>query len=136
MHLKYAGHLLNGMKNFTDWEAIADREPDELLSSQCLPRVSELSLKNTKVQTPKRRGRGTFSYKKHELYCDQLSSESITSKSEYEDVFQNSKGMTNKTNCKYLFPSLQFMSAFPKSVSNFYIMFVFLYLNMQCLRFF
>lgn len=93
------------MKNFTDWEAIADRAPDELLSSQCLPRVSELSLTDTKVQTPKRRGRGTFSYKKHELYCDQLSSESVFSNSEYEDVFQNSKGVTDKINCKYVFPS-------------------------------
>lgn len=111
------------MKNFTDWEAIADRAPDELLSSQCLPRVSELSLTDTKVQTPKRRGRGTFSYKKHELYCDRLSSESIISNSEYEDVLQKSKGVTDKINCKYAFPSLQFMSALPKSYfgSNLYI---------------
>lgn len=56
----------------TDWEAMADREPDELLSSQGIPEVSKLSLEDTgvKVQAPKRRGRGTFSYKKNELYSD------------------------------------------------------------------
>lgn len=60
---------------FTDWEAVADRAPDELFSTQCLPGVSNLSLKDTKVQTPKRRGRGTFSYRKKGLYSDQQSDE-------------------------------------------------------------
>ncbi|XP_028808300.1 coiled-coil domain-containing protein R3HCC1L [Neltuma alba] len=58
-----------------DWEAIADRSPDELLSSvsaQCLSGVSDLKLENNKSQIPKRRGRGTFSYEKRELYSDQL----------------------------------------------------------------
>ncbi|KAI9107677.1 hypothetical protein K1719_021340 [Acacia pycnantha] len=58
-----------------DWEAIADRSPDELLSSvseQCLSGISDLKFENTKSQVPKRRGRGTFSYEKHELYSDQL----------------------------------------------------------------
>ncbi|CAJ1979095.1 unnamed protein product [Sphenostylis stenocarpa] len=63
-----------------DWEAIADREPDELLptgSSDCVSGISNLKLENTKSGTPKRRGRGTFSYKKQELYSDQLLDSSI-----------------------------------------------------------
>ncbi|KAF4371033.1 hypothetical protein G4B88_002962 [Cannabis sativa] len=62
-----------------DWEAIAERSPDELLSSQCLPGVSKISLEATKPKTPtpKRRGRGTFSYKKDELYSDNLSDKSV-----------------------------------------------------------
>ncbi|KAF5744919.1 coiled-coil domain-containing protein R3HCC1L isoform X4 [Tripterygium wilfordii] len=53
-----------------DWEAIADRSPNELLSSQCLPGVSNLTLEETKIQTPKRCGRGTFAYTKSELYSE------------------------------------------------------------------
>ncbi|XP_057955461.1 uncharacterized protein LOC131149222 isoform X2 [Malania oleifera] len=53
-----------------DWEAIADRAPDELLSPQCSPGVSMLSLEDAKVQTSKRRGRGRFSYKEEALYSD------------------------------------------------------------------
>jgi len=59
----------------TDWEAIADREPDELLptvSSDIVSGKSNLKLENAKSGTPKRRGRGTFSYEKQELYSDQL----------------------------------------------------------------
>ncbi|KAK4255297.1 hypothetical protein QN277_008312 [Acacia crassicarpa] len=57
-----------------DWEAIADRSSDELLSvsEQCLSGISDLKFENTKSQVPKRRGRGTFSYEKRELYSDQL----------------------------------------------------------------
>ncbi|CAN4100789.1 unnamed protein product [Withania somnifera] len=54
-----------------NWEAIADRAPDELLSPQHLPEVSKISLQDSKVQGPKQRGRGTFSYQKHSLYSDQ-----------------------------------------------------------------
>ncbi|KAK4607220.1 hypothetical protein RGQ29_001157 [Quercus rubra] len=75
-----------------DWEAMADRAPDELLSSQCLPGVSEplkqdtkVQAPDTKVQGPKQRGRGTFSYKKDELYSDQLSDKSIINDAEDED---------------------------------------------------
>lgn len=85
---------------FADWEAIADRAPDELLSSQCLPGVSELSLKDTECQIPKRRGRGTFSYENHELYSDQLSVKSVVNDSEYEDVSDNFKPSPDKSNCK------------------------------------
>ncbi|CAI9781386.1 unnamed protein product [Fraxinus pennsylvanica] len=53
-----------------DWEAIADRAPDELLSPKCLPEVSNLTLEESTVHSTKQRGRGTFSYKKHGLYSD------------------------------------------------------------------
>ncbi|KAB2065661.1 hypothetical protein ES319_A09G104300v1 [Gossypium barbadense] len=69
-----------------DWEAIADREPSELLSSECLPGVSNLSLEDSKVEAPKRRGRGTFSYRKTELYCDRLSDVSASKDTDNEDV--------------------------------------------------
>ncbi|EOY33288.1 hypothetical protein QUC31_019021 [Theobroma cacao] len=81
-----------------DWEAIADCEPNELLSSKCLPRVSSLSLDDSKVEAPKRRGRGTFSYRKSELYSDQLSDNvSIAKDTEDEDVCINSEIKTVET---------------------------------------
>ncbi|GER56965.1 hypothetical protein STAS_34731 [Striga asiatica] len=60
-----------------DWEAIADRAPEELLSPQCLPGISKLSLEESKSQQTKRRGRGTFAYKKQGLYSDNPSDEPI-----------------------------------------------------------
>ncbi|TXG73527.1 hypothetical protein EZV62_002106 [Acer yangbiense] len=86
-----------------DWEAIADCAPDQLLSSQCLPEVSNLSLEDNKVQTPKRRGRGTFSYKKNELYSDRLSDNSVAVVEDTEDdvVGQDSERCTELRNSKY-----------------------------------
>ncbi|OIW08462.1 hypothetical protein TanjilG_03138 [Lupinus angustifolius] len=71
----YHDSLPRNASSDDDWEAIADREPEELLSSissDCLSGVSNLKLENTKSQTPKRRGRGTFSYEKQKLYSDQV----------------------------------------------------------------
>ncbi|OMO76918.1 Nucleotide-binding, alpha-beta plait [Corchorus olitorius] len=81
-----------------DWEAIADREPDELLASESLPGVSNLSLEDSKVEAPKRRGRGTFSYRKSELYSDRLSEMSAAKDTEEEDVCINSETKTAETN--------------------------------------
>ncbi|XP_073146168.1 uncharacterized protein [Henckelia pumila] len=61
-----------------DWEAIADRAPEELFTAESLPGVSELSLEDSKVQIAKRRGRGTFSYKKQGLYSDNQSDETVS----------------------------------------------------------
>ncbi|KAG5602752.1 hypothetical protein H5410_034122 [Solanum commersonii] len=72
-----------------DWEAIADRAPDELLSPQHLPEVSKISLQDSKVQAPKRRGRGTFSYQKQSLYSDQQSDEPAVDDIEDETVSVN-----------------------------------------------
>ena len=100
---------------------MADRAPDELLSSQCLPGVSEplmqdtnVQAPDTKVQGPKQRGRGTFSYKKHELYSDQLSDKSIINDAEDEDdACDNAEAKRDARNCKsYIF--LQFKSSIPK----------------------
>ncbi|MBA0558056.1 hypothetical protein Golob_015093, partial [Gossypium lobatum] len=77
-----------------DWEAIADREPSELLSSECLPGVSNLSLEDSKVEAPKRRGRGTFSYRKTELYSDRLSDVSASKDTDNEDVCKHPETKT------------------------------------------
>ncbi|KAK4441333.1 Coiled-coil domain-containing protein R3HCC1L [Sesamum alatum] len=69
-----------------DWEAIADRDPEELLSSQCLPGVSKLSLEDSKAQEIRRRGRGTFSYNKQGLYSDNQSDEPVIDDSESSTV--------------------------------------------------
>ncbi|MED6137769.1 hypothetical protein PIB30_068090 [Stylosanthes scabra] len=81
---------------------MADRKPDELLptvSSDCIAGVSNLKLENSKSPAPKRRGRGTFSYEKHELYSDQLRDSSVVDvedegshcSSEDKKVVQNAK---------------------------------------------
>lgn len=90
----------------TDWEAIAERSPDELLSSQCLRGVSKLSLEDNKPKAPKRRGRGTFSYKKDELYSDNLSDKSIIDNLEDEDVSHSSERSTEIKPCKSQVSSL------------------------------
>lgn len=95
----WTNHGYCGNWKTTDWEAIADRAPDELLSSQCLPEVSELSLEDTKVQAPKRRGRGTFSYKRLELYSDQTSNGPIIHDSD-ETASHASKETTEIRHCK------------------------------------
>ncbi|KAH9699447.1 r3h domain-containing protein [Citrus sinensis] len=84
-----------------DWEAMADRDPDELLSSQGLPEVSKLSLEDTgvKVQAPKRRGRGTFSYKKNELYSDWQDDKSIVEDAEVDD--DSCLGSESKTELRH-----------------------------------
>lgn len=42
-----------------------------MLSTQDIPDVSNISLKDKETQIIKRRGRGTFAYKKQGLYSDQ-----------------------------------------------------------------
>ncbi|CAH8333404.1 unnamed protein product [Eruca vesicaria subsp. sativa] len=53
-----------------DWEALADREPSTLLSVEELPQISKLSVEEPKVEGPKRRGRGTFTYNKDVMYSE------------------------------------------------------------------
>lgn len=104
---------------FTDWEAIADCEPNVILSSECLPRVSNLSLEDSKpgvsnlssehskVEAPKRRGRGTFSYRKSELYSDQHSNDVSAPKDiENEDICKNPE--TKTVECKPFCLSIRF----------------------------
>ncbi|KAK7841293.1 coiled-coil domain-containing protein r3hcc1l [Quercus suber] len=106
-----------------DWEAMADRAPDELLSSQCLPGVSEplmqdtkVQAPDTKVQAPKQRGRGTFSYKKHELYSDQLSDKSIINDAEDEDdACDNAEVKKDTRNSRYGKRHVLVLAGFPPS---------------------
>lgn len=98
--------------NITDWEAIADREPDELLpmaSSDCLSGVSNLKLEDTKRQTPKRRGRGTFSYDKDKLYSDQILDGSIV-EVEDEEAHSASEDKNDIHNCKWFLVTFQSFS--------------------------
>lgn len=81
----------------TDWEAIADSAPDQLLPSV----ISKVSLDDSKVQKPKRRGRGTFSYKKNEFYSDRLSDNDVV-EDEKEGVCLNSEIPTQSKNSKTL----------------------------------
>ncbi|KAJ0261317.1 Uncharacterized protein HA466_0044610 [Hirschfeldia incana] len=54
-----------------DWEALADREPSTLLSAEELPQISKLSVEEQpKVEAPKRRGRGNFTYNKDVMYSE------------------------------------------------------------------
>lgn len=57
-----------------------------MLSLQSEPDKPELPVKETKDQTPRRRGRGTFSYNKDELYSDKLSDSSSTNDTNDEDA--------------------------------------------------
>lgn len=83
----------------TDWEAIADHAPDELLSPQSLPSVSNICLEDAKVQTSKRRGRGPFTYKKQELYSDRQSDATLVDDVDDEDLGRSTQN-TELTNCK------------------------------------
>lgn len=85
----------------TDWEAVADRDPDELLSSECLPDVSKITLEDKKVEPPVRRGRGTFSYQKHALYSDQQSGGPIEDNPINQDDSPSPEGHEPTINCKF-----------------------------------
>ncbi|XP_009787426.1 uncharacterized protein [Nicotiana sylvestris] len=89
-----------------DWEAIADRAPDELLFPQYLPEVSKISLQDSKVQGvtsqgPKRRGRGTFAYQKQSLYSDQQSDGPAVDDFEDETVSHASEGSSDAKKLDY-----------------------------------
>ncbi|XP_050204181.1 uncharacterized protein LOC126654150 [Mercurialis annua] len=74
-----------------DWEALADCAATELISSPELPTVSNLSLEEeATVQVPKRRGRGTFSYKQDKLYSDRQSDVSLSDETEEEEESRTS----------------------------------------------
>ncbi|XP_010247247.1 PREDICTED: uncharacterized protein LOC104590320 isoform X2 [Nelumbo nucifera] len=58
-------------ENDTDWEAVADCAPSKLFSPQHEAGGSHIPFEDAKSQTPKRRGRGTFLYMKNSLYSDE-----------------------------------------------------------------
>nr|GMD69589.1 R3H and coiled-coil domain-containing protein 1 isoform X1 [Ipomoea batatas] len=98
----------------TDWEAIADRDPNELLSPSSLPEVSNLSLQDSKVQAPKRRGRGTFLYQKYGLYSDEQSEGRKFDYSD-DDVSDSTEGSSHSVNLKYGTSHVLVLADFPKS---------------------
>ncbi|XP_027773219.1 R3H and coiled-coil domain-containing protein 1 isoform X2 [Solanum pennellii] len=101
-----------------DWEAIADRAPDELLSPQHLPEVSKISLQDSKVQAPKRRGRGTFSYQKQSLYSDQQSDEPADDDIEDEAVSSTPEGSSDTKNLNYGTRHVLVLADFPQSTKT------------------
>lgn len=101
-----------------DWEAIADRAPDELLSPQHLPEVSKISLQDSKVQGPKRRGRGTFSYQKQSLYSDQQSDEPAVDDIEDETVSHIPEGSPDAKNLNYGTRHVVVLADFPPSTKT------------------
>lgn len=101
-----------------DWEAIADRAPDVLLSPQHLPEVSKISLQDLKVQAPKRRGRGTFSYQKQSLYSDQQSDEPAVDNIEDETVSGTPDGSPDTKNLNYGTRHVLVLADFPPSTKT------------------
>ncbi|KAE9616780.1 hypothetical protein Lal_00035061 [Lupinus albus] len=103
-----------------DWEAIADLEPDVSLSSipsDCLSGVSNLKLENTKSQTPKRRGRGTFSYEKQKLYSDQVLDGSVINV-EDEETHCSSEDKKDIQHSKYGTGHVLVLADFPPSTKT------------------
>nr|GMD71373.1 R3H and coiled-coil domain-containing protein 1 isoform X1 [Ipomoea batatas] len=103
-----------GGSSVDDWEAIADRDPNELLSPSSLPEVSNLSLQDSKVQAPKRRGRGTFLYQKYGLYSDEQSEGRKFDYSD-DDVSDSTEGSSHSVNLKYGTSHVLVLADFPKS---------------------
>jgi len=84
-----------------DWEALADVEPSKLLPVEELPEISKLSVEEPKVQGPKRRGRGTFTYKSDAMYSDRDFSESrFDDDSEDNDLSRESEKTDESLKCK------------------------------------
>ncbi|CAE6114234.1 unnamed protein product [Arabidopsis arenosa] len=84
-----------------DWEALADLEPSKLLPVEELPEISKLSVEEPKVERPKRRGRGTFTYKRDAMYSDRDFSESRFDDSEDNDLSRDSEKNDESLKSKY-----------------------------------
>lgn len=103
-----------------DWEAVADRDPEELLSPQVLPGISELSIVDSGAKSSKRRGRGTFSYKSQGLYSDQQSDGPIYNNPEPEEssVSHTSEESTQIRNFEYGTRHVLVLDGFPPSTKT------------------
>ncbi|XP_010421004.1 PREDICTED: coiled-coil domain-containing protein R3HCC1L [Camelina sativa] len=84
-----------------DWEALADLEPSKLLHVEELPEISKLSVEEPKVEGPKRRGRGTFTYKRDVMYSDRDFCESRFDDLEDNDVSRDSEKTDEALKSKY-----------------------------------
>ncbi|ESQ42169.1 hypothetical protein EUTSA_v10013868mg [Eutrema salsugineum] len=82
-----------------DWEALADREPSKLISVEDLPEISKLSVEEPNVQGPKRRGRGTFTYKSDVMYGDRDFCKSKIEDSEDKNLSRGSEKTDEALKC-------------------------------------
>lgn len=67
-----------------------------------MPEISKLSVEEPKVEGPKRRGRGTFTYKRDTMYSDRDFGESRFEDSEDNDVSLGSEKTDESLKCKLL----------------------------------
>ncbi|PIA54322.1 hypothetical protein AQUCO_00900696v1 [Aquilegia coerulea] len=98
-----------------DWEAVADRGSIQVISPQIDEEISKLILDDTKSKTPKRRGRGSFLYKKNGLYSDQEPSDAVSCTSEDEDSHHKSEEKMEKPNSRYGTNHVLVLADFPPS---------------------
>ncbi|ESQ42170.1 hypothetical protein EUTSA_v10013868mg [Eutrema salsugineum] len=84
-----------------DWEALADREPSKLISVEDLPEISKLSVEEPNVQGPKRRGRGTFTYKSDVMYGDRDFCKSKIEDSEDKNLSRGSEKTDEALKSRY-----------------------------------
>ncbi|XXG62517.1 hypothetical protein AAC387_Pa05g0858 [Persea americana] len=98
-----------------DWEAIADLASNELLPPQVEAGVSNITLEDAKVQAPKRRGRGSFLYKKNGLYSDQAADGAPIDNSEDELSSQYPKEDADIRNSRYGMSHVLVLADFPPS---------------------
>ncbi|RWR83654.1 Growth inhibition and differentiation-related protein 88 like [Cinnamomum micranthum f. kanehirae] len=103
------------LDNNDDWEAIADLASNELLPPQVEAGVSNITLEDIKVQAPKRRGRGSFLYKKNGLYSDQAADGAPIDNSEDELSGQYPKEDADIRNSRYGMSHVLVLADFPPS---------------------
>nr|XP_043633847.1 coiled-coil domain-containing protein R3HCC1L [Erigeron canadensis] len=122
MEAKEDSHLSNEAScndnSEDDWEAVADCAPDEILLPQGLLNVSRLTLEDKKVETPVRRGRGTFSYQKDGLYSDELFDGPIDDISVNKEVPSSSEGQEQTRYLKYGTRHVLVMEGFQPSMTT------------------
>ncbi|KAL5709103.1 hypothetical protein ACHQM5_019826 [Ranunculus cassubicifolius] len=83
-----------------DWEAVADRgSVEEVFVPKINESISKISLEDTHIKTPKRRGRGSFLYKKNSLYSDHQLDDAVTDGSDDHD--DKSEEKTKKHDSRY-----------------------------------
>lgn len=71
-------------------------------------------MEDKETHGPKRRGRGTFSYRNHELYSDQLSDDLATDEEREEHSRDNSEENAADKHCKSHSMSVTFRFLQPK----------------------
>lgn len=86
----------------TDWESIADRELKDPTPLKEIGQLVELSLKDSKPEVLKRRGRGSFLFEKNSLYSDQIMDNSTSDAFDDHPECETSKGSYHTDYCNCL----------------------------------